>query len=312
MRGCSPFRGIGVAGLLLVLAPGCGGDPGSAPASSHEHEAHHEHHGHDEHEGEALRTRIDPEMAESLGVQTETAGPMTIAESIDVYGRVRANQERVREIRARFEGVVREVHARLGSVVRQGAPLLSVESNESLRRYTLEAPISGTVTQRDANPGEQTGGRLLMTVTDTSSVWVDLSVFPVDRAGLAVGRAVAGVVSLLETVADPHDQTVIARVVHEDAGSDFLPGTFVTARVTVAEYHAPLAVRRSGVQTLEGRPVVFAQRRDVYEARFLELGREAGEWVEVVDGLEAGTPYVTANSHLIKADIEKSAAAHAH
>ncbi len=262
-------------------------------------------------------------MAESLGVQTETAGPMTIAESIDVYGRVRANQERVREIRARFEGVVREVHARLGSVVRQGAPLLSVESNESLRRYTLEAPISGTVTQRDANPGEQTGGRLLMTVTDTSSVWVDLSVFPVDRAGLAVGRAVAiepalggqgvaGVVSLLETVADPHDQTVIARVVLEDAGSDFLPGTFVTARVTVAEYHAPLAVRRSGVQTLEGRPVVFAQRRDVYEARFLELGREAGEWVEVVDGLEAGTPYVTANSHLIKADIEKSAAAHAH
>jgi cobalt-zinc-cadmium efflux system membrane fusion protein len=34
--------------------------------------------------------------------------------------------------------------------------------------------------------------------------------------------------------------------------------------------------------------------------------------VEVVDGLAPGTEYVTDNSYLIKADIEKSGASHDH
>ncbi|MBW2385330.1 MAG: efflux RND transporter periplasmic adaptor subunit, partial [Deltaproteobacteria bacterium] len=132
------------------------------------------------------RTRIDSAMAESLGVETEIAGPATLSKAVTVYGRVRANPERVYEIRARFEGVVRGVDVAVGSSVRKGEKLLSVESNESLNLYTIVAPISGVITQRRANPGEQTNGRLLMTVTDTSSVWVDLSVFPVDRNGVVV------------------------------------------------------------------------------------------------------------------------------
>jgi cobalt-zinc-cadmium efflux system membrane fusion protein len=44
----------------------------------------------------------------------------------------------------------------------------------------------------------------------------------------------------------------------------------------------------------------------------LDLGRTAGEWVEVLGGLEPGSRYVTSNSHLIKADIEKSGASGEH
>ncbi len=36
------------------------------------------------------------------------------------------------------------------------------------------------------------------------------------------------------------------------------------------------------------------------------------ENVEVLGGLEPGTEYVTGNSYLIKADIEKSGASHDH
>jgi cobalt-zinc-cadmium efflux system membrane fusion protein len=269
------------------------------------------------------RTRIDPAMAESLGVETEVAGPATLETSVTVYGQVRTNPERVREIRARFEGVAREVHARVGDEVRKGEKLVTVESNESLSLYTIVAPISGTLTQRNVNPGEQTGDRILMTITDTSSVWVDLSVFPVDRRGVVVGRpvsirpalggdAVEGVVGLLEAVADPHDQTVIARVELVNADDEFRPGTFVRAEVQVAEVDVPLAVKRIGLQEFRDFDVVYAQVGDVYEVRMLELGLEAGEWVEVLAGLEPRTRYVTSNSHLIKADIEKSGASHGH
>jgi cobalt-zinc-cadmium efflux system membrane fusion protein len=44
----------------------------------------------------------------------------------------------------------------------------------------------------------------------------------------------------------------------------------------------------------------------------LELGERDGEWVEVLGGIDPGTPYVVGQSFLIKADIEKSGASHDH
>jgi cobalt-zinc-cadmium efflux system membrane fusion protein len=44
----------------------------------------------------------------------------------------------------------------------------------------------------------------------------------------------------------------------------------------------------------------------------LELGRRDAERVEVLGGLTPGTEYVTENSYLVKADIEKSGASHDH
>jgi cobalt-zinc-cadmium efflux system membrane fusion protein len=44
----------------------------------------------------------------------------------------------------------------------------------------------------------------------------------------------------------------------------------------------------------------------------LELGRMDSEHAEVRGGLDVGETYVTGNSYLIKADIEKSGASHDH
>jgi cobalt-zinc-cadmium efflux system membrane fusion protein len=44
----------------------------------------------------------------------------------------------------------------------------------------------------------------------------------------------------------------------------------------------------------------------------LELGARDGEFAEVLGGLEPGTRYVTEQSFLLKADVEKSGAAHDH
>lgn len=268
------------------------------------------------------RTRIAAEVAESLGVETALAGNAILKDTLTVYGRIRTNPKRVREVRARFEGVVRAVHAEIGSTVSKGDKLLTVESDESLNAYTIAAPIGGVITQRDANSGEQTSGRLLMTITDNSSVWADLSVFPRDRAKVRVGSPVSiatsaggepviGAISAVEVLARA-DQTVVARAVLDNPDGQLLPGTFVTAEVTVGEHSVPLAVRRKGLQAFRDFTVVYAQVGEDYEVRMLELGREAGDWAEVLSGLEPGTRYVVANSYLIKADIEKSGASHDH
>lgn len=286
-------------------------------AAEHEGEKHTWHY--ENFEG---RTRIAPEAAQSLGVETAIAGPAVLKETVTVYGRIRANPERVREVRARFDGVVRGVRADVGSIVAKGDRLLTIESNESLNSYSISAPIGGVVTQRDANPGEQTSGRLLLTITDTSSVWADLSVFPGDRARVGAGNPVSivaaaggepvtGVISTVEVLAN-EDQSVTARAVLPNLEGRLVPGTFVTAEITVGEHEVPLAVRREGLQGFRDFTVVYAQVGDQYEVRMLDLGREAGEYVEVLGGIEPGTRYVAANSYVIKADIEKSGASHDH
>jgi cobalt-zinc-cadmium efflux system membrane fusion protein len=44
----------------------------------------------------------------------------------------------------------------------------------------------------------------------------------------------------------------------------------------------------------------------------LDLGRQDEVWIEVLGGLDAGTTYVTTNSYVVKADVEKSGASHDH
>ncbi len=87
---------------------------------------------------------------------------------------------------------------------------------------------------------------------------------------------------------------------------------FVRGEVVIDQIDVPLAVKQSGIQRFRDFKVVYARIGETYEVRMLELGRTDGRWVEVLGGLKPGTEYVTNNSYLIKADIEKSGASHDH
>jgi cobalt-zinc-cadmium efflux system membrane fusion protein len=268
------------------------------------------------------RTQIGAEIAAAFGLETEIAGPITIKETVDVYGRIESNTERMRVVSARFEGVIQSVHVSLGEIVKTGQRLVTIESNESLKPYTITAPIGGVLTERNANPGEQTDGRRLFTIMDTSTVWADLAVFPADRTRVSVGApvtvaaavggpAVNGTISRINVIANTN-QAVTARVVLDNTDGVLLPGMYLSARIRVAEYEVPLAVKRTGLQAFRDFTVVYAQFDDFYEVRMLELGRQDDEWVEVFGGIEPGTRYVSTNSYIVKADIEKSGASHDH
>jgi len=277
---------------------------------------------HWEYESLEGRTRISPEMAEAFGLETMVAGSAIIEETISVYGSIVPATELVREVSARFNGAIQSVDVMPGETVNQGQTLAVVESNESLQSYAITAPIGGVVTERDAHAGEQTSGRRLFTIVDTSLVWADLAIFPSDRGRVRVGTDVnvtpvtggstlEGTISNINVIAAAN-QAVTARVVLGNSDGSLVPGTYVTAEILVAEHQVPLAVQRSGLQSFRDFTVVYAQVGDEYEVRMLDLGRQAGEWAEVLGGLDPGTVYVTENSYVLKADIEKSGASHDH
>ncbi len=268
------------------------------------------------------RTRIDAEHADAAGLATDRAGPATILEHVVVYGRVVTDPERVSHVNARFGGVLQSVEASIGDVVRPGQGLAAVEANDSLITYIVTAPIGGTIVEKHANPGETTEGRTLFTIVDTSRVWAELAVFPSDRPRVSVGAPVTlrsaigdieaqGTIALLSPVADDN-QSVTARVPLGNPGGLLTAGMYLTGEIEIARHAVPLAVQRSAIQSFREFTVVYARFGEQYEVRMLDLGRQDERWAEVLGGLEPGTEYVTTNSYVVKADIEKSGASHDH
>lgn len=268
------------------------------------------------------RTKIGQEIADAMAIKTATAGPATLVETVKVYGKLATPVDTQRSIRARFEGQIEKVHVSLGQTVARGDLLLTIQSNESLQSYRVVSPIDGVISHRNANPGEQTNERLLLTVTDNRTLVAELSVFPMDHHRVSKGANVLlsnndqsvtamGVIDSIDTRTQANQATVM-RVTIDNKKRLLMPGLFVTADIVVAEHTVPLAVKRSGLQSFRDFTVVYAKIGEEYEVRMLELGRIAGEWIEVLGGLPTGTEYVTENSYVIKADIEKSGASHDH
>lgn len=298
--------------IVLLVAPlvlaACGG---AAPESAREPAEPTE-------ESTGAQVELSAEQLTAAGITLDKAGPAQIREVLPLYGVVAPNAERVREVAARFPGVIRSVERKLGDTIRQGDLLANIESNESLQVYAVRSPISGVISARNANPGEQTGDKPLFVIVDLSTVWVELSLFARDAAKVKVGQSVLVKSPVAEfssqgrvTYVGPFgnsNQALTARVEVPNPGNRWAPGLYVTGEVTLAQRAAALAVRSSAIQMIEDRPVVFVRSNGRFSSHPVTLGKTDGERTEVLQGLSAGGEYAAANSYVIKAELRKSEA----
>ena len=278
----------------------------------HEHE-------HEEGHGDASSS-INAEHARSSGISTGLASSGVLSRTIKTYGRVVVPPNQISHIRARFPGLIKAVSVDIGDVVDAGDLLARIEANASLKSYTITAPISGIVTQRHANAGELAQDQVLFSVVNPEQLWAELRIFEGQLADVGAGQPLRLSSATQETTSaisnimpslDDHP-FVIARSKIDNTTGIWSPGMFVEGDIVVETLSAPLVVDNRALQTLEGARGVFTQDGERYEFHPLELGRTDGDFTEVLGGLEPGSIYVVENSYLIKADIEKSGAAHEH
>ncbi len=269
------------------------------------------------------RTLIARDVAAAMGIEVEQATSGQVSETIELQGSILPHPDAVSEVRGRFPGLVQSLQKGVGDSVRQGEALASVLSNESLQTYVVTAPRNGMVIARDATVGSMSSNSPLYVIADVSRMVADLKVYARDLERITTGQTVhvssldgsttiIGTIERILPTLDTGSRAATARVLLNDVASDWRPGQFVQGVVIVAEHDVPLVVRESGLQSFRDFTVVYAQVGETYEVRMLDLGRRDGEFVEVLGGLEPGTVYVTENSFLIKADIEKSGASHDH
>ena len=90
------------------------------------------------------------------------------------------------------------------------------------------------------------------------------------------------------------------------------PGTYVTAEVEVGQDRVPVRVPKAALQTVEGKRIVFVRTDEGFEKREVGLGRSDDDTFEITSGVKPGEKIAVANTFLLKAELGKSEADHAH
>ena len=75
---------------------------------------------------------------------------------------------------------------------------------------------------------------------------------------------------------------------------------------------ANVLVPRTALQTVEGKQVIFVRTAEGFEKREVVLGRIGVDTAEVIAGLAPGEKIAVSNTFVLKAELGKNDAEHAH
>lgn len=192
--------------------------------------------------------------------------------------------------------------------------------------FGLRSPVSGTVVERNASPGQTVGPTTnLFTVADLRNVWITVDVYEGDlsrvRQGAAAtvmptalpGESFTGRVTYAGGVVDTASHTFKVRVEVANSALRLRPGMFAQVRLQTAAGpgtgSGTITVPEMAVQDVNGKQVVFVAgpRSGQYVVRPVTVGpRGGGGTIVVTEGLEPGERIVTKGAFQLKAELTKS------
>ncbi|WP_425994048.1 efflux RND transporter periplasmic adaptor subunit [Afipia sp. DC4300-2b1] len=229
------------------------------------------------------------------------------------------------DIRIKFD-VARQKLFALGLTSDQIA-VLPQQPVESLRLQELRAPMNGRIAERRVDLGSLVGREgqesELFVIVDSSVVWAELALAAADLAVVSEGQKITisagsqgeplpATIMFVSPLLDK--DTRLARVVAsvDNPAHILRPGMFVTAEIPFQQVKADVVVPKTAVQSIEGQSAVFVRTPTGFEPRKIVTGREDSRSIEVTSGLSAGDPIATANTFVLKADLGRGEASHAH
>lgn len=196
----------------------------------------------------------------------------------------------------------------------------SLKSGSALARYSLRAPVTGTVLEKQLTLGEAVNSeKPLFHLADLSSLWVDLAVPVTDISAVKAGQRVLvkdksgavsgeGKVLFVQPALSAESRAGSVRVTLTNTNAQWRPGLFVIAELVTGQQGKVLSVPEGALQTLDGKTVVFVAEANGLEPREVSLGRRSAGRVEVLSGLNAGDSYAASGSFVLRAELQKDEA----
>lgn len=190
-----------------------------------------------------------------------------------------------------------------------------LRTGQARRTLTLYSPSSGVVVDKKVLEGQSVQpGDHLYTIANLAGVWVEIALREVDAAAVRPGtgadielaslpgRPFKGRVTYIYPIVDSASRAVRARVTVSNAKGVLKPGMYATVRLATPSRSA-LTVPNTAVLKTGDRNVVFVDMGGgQLMPRDVELGRVAGEYTEVLAGLEPGQRVVTSAQFLLDSE----------
>ena len=195
-------------------------------------------------------------------------------------------------------------------------------SGEIRRAMTFHSPIAGVVIEKKALPGMRfMPGETLFQITDLSSVWLIADIAEQDIGRVSIGGAATvradaypdkvfeGKIAYIYPVLNAATRTARVRFELDNPGLLLKPSMFAQAELKSASNNAVLSIPASAVIDSGTRQIVFVDREEGrFAPREIRTGQQAGDYVEIIDGLGEGERVVVSANFLIDAESNLKAA----
>lgn len=193
-----------------------------------------------------------------------------------------------------------------------------------LNSYEIRAPFNGMVMEKHLSLGEAVKEDTnIFIISDLSTVIAEVAVPAKDLNAIRVGEKVTvsatafnakatGTVSYVGSLIGEQTRTAKARITLANPDMAWRPGLFVNVEVLSGQTDAPVTVSAEAIQTIENKPTIFLSVPGGFVAQEVTLGRNDGKVVEVTKGVQPGASYASTNSFILKSDLGKASAEHAH
>ncbi len=272
-----------------------------------------------------------------LGESVEEGAPLFDLESTrvgEIQGALQTASERVRaaeanlarqrELRASDIASARQVEVAERDLASARAEAKTAEATLRMAgaaksapsgRYTLRAPVAGSVVRRPAVTGLlATESESLATIADTSIMWAFCDVSEADASRVAPGQrmtvtlpgvaeSIEGTLTWISPEVDPRTRTVAARADVPNEDGRLRANQFASARIETGAPRSGVAVPRIAVQRVGTHEVVFVREKaGTYQPRVVERYGD-GEEVQVTGRVRAGDDVVTTGAVLLRTEV---------
>ena len=180
------------------------------------------------------------------------------------------------------------------------------------QRFALVSPITGTVVERNINPGQELRpdqpGAPQFVVTDPGKLWVQLDAAETDLSFLKSGTPIlvmsnqypddtfAGELKQIADYIDPVSRTLKLRGVVANADRRLKAEMFVTARIAMPKSDYPVVPEKSVFLDGIRRFVFVKTSAQQFVRRGVKVGAEAGGLIPVLGGLKEGEEVATSGN----------------
>jgi cobalt-zinc-cadmium efflux system membrane fusion protein len=167
----------------------------------------------------------------------------------------------------------------------------------------VKAPINGEVVEQDVAAGQliQPGATQCFMISDTSNVWVLVSIYQKDLPYVKVGdqvtiqtdsyaQAFHGRISFVAASLDPSTRTLQARIETSNPGEKLKKDMYVTATVNAGTLPNAIALPDAAIlRDSENQPFVYAATSaNQFGRRSVTLGESVNGQTEITSGLKVG------------------------